>query len=154
MEGTVERTMAQRKFTSDFGEWIASLRFSGFTITIVALVIVGGFVVSPMLATYVNQQRELSELRESVRLQKQAVNEADAERERWLDPNYVRSEARARLFYVMPGEMQLSIIEDVVIAPDSNEKASKTLTETQSNWVQTLASSFLVAGNTTPDNKL
>jgi len=146
--------MAQRKLSSDVGEWIASLRFSGYTIIIVALVIVGGFVVSPTLATYVNQQRELSELRESVWLQQQAVNDADALRERWLDPSYVRSQARARLFYVMPGEMQLSIIEDIVIAPDSTEKATKTLTETQSNWAKTLASSFLVAGNTTPEDKL
>lgn len=146
--------MARRKLSEELSDWIASLRFSGYTIVIVALVVVGGLAVSPTLTTYVNQQRELAELRESVRLQQQAVNEADELRERWLDPSYVRSQARARLFYVMPGEMQLSIIEDVVIAPDNTEQASDSLTERKSNWANSLASSFLLAGNTTPEAKL
>ena len=146
--------MARRKLGEELSDWIASLRFSGYTIVIVALVVVGGLAISPTLTTYVNQQRELAELRESVRLQQQAVNEADELRERWLDPSYVRSQARARLFYVMPGEMQLSIIEDVVIAPDNTEQASDSLTERKSNWANSLASSFLLAGNTTPEAKL
>ncbi len=146
--------MARRKLGEELSDWIASLRFSGYTIVIVALVVVGGLAISPTLTTYVNQQRELAELRESVRLQQQAVNEADELRERWLDPSYVRSQARARLFYVMPGEMQLSIIEDVVIAPDNTERASDSLTERKSNWANSLASSFLLAGNTTPEAKL
>lgn len=146
--------MARRKLSEELSDWIASLRFSGYTIVIVALVVVGGLAISPTLTTYVNQQRELAELRESVRLQQQAVNEADELRERWLDPSYVRSQARARLFYVMPGEMQLSIIEDVVIAPDNTEQASDSLTERKSNWANSLASSFLLAGNTTPEAKL
>lgn len=121
---------------------------------IVALVVVGGLVISPTLTTYINQQRELAQLRESVRLQQQAVTEADENRERWLDPNYVRSQARARLFFVMPGEMQLSVIEDIVIAPDSSEKANNKLTASQSNWARNLAGSFLQSAQTTAEEKL
>ena len=140
--------MARRRLSEELSEWIASLRFSGYTVLIVALVVIGGLVVSPTLSTYVNQQRELAELRESVRLQQQAVTEADEARERWLDPSYVRSQARARLFYVMPGEMQLSVIEDVVIPADSDERTSDQLTAVESNWAKSLATSVLLAGQT------
>lgn len=130
------------------GDWFSSLRFSGFTVLIVALVVIGGLIVSPTLTTYVNQQRELSDLRESVRLQQANVDEADAEREKWLDPSYVRAQARGRLFYVMPGETQLSVISDVVIPEDFVEETSEQLTEAENNWVRTLALSTFEAGTT------
>ena len=145
--------MTKRRLGEELGEWVSSLRFSGFTVLIVALVVVGGVIVSPTLTTYVNQQRELAELRESVRLQNENVEKADAARAKWLDPSYVRSQARGRLFYVMPGETQLSVIDDVVIPEDSDEQTSESLTAVQGDWARTLAASILTAGTTdaTPD---
>lgn len=131
------------------GEWASSLRFSGFTVLIVALVAIGALVVSPTLSAYVQQQRELAELRESVKLHREAVAEADAERLKWQDPAYVRAQARGRLFYVMPGEIQLSVIDDVVIPPESDEETSDRLTRIDRNWALALVSSTLHAGTTT-----
>lgn len=138
--------MTERRWSEELGDWIASLRFSGYTALIVALVVIGGLIVSPTLSTYVQQQRELAELRESVRLQNEKVNEADEARAKWLDPAYVRAQARGRLFYVMPGEVQLSVIDDVVIPPDSGEQTSQQLTAVESNWARALAISTLGAG--------
>lgn len=145
--------MAKRRLGEELGDWFASLRFSGYTVLIVVLVIAGGLILSPTLTTYVQQQRENAELRESVRLQQQLVNEADEERSKWQDPAYVRAQARGRLFYVMPGEIQLSVIEDVVIPLDLDEQTSAQLTEVKTNWAKTLAASTLIAGVTsaTPD---
>lgn len=140
--------MTKRNLRDDLGAWVSSLRFSMMTVVIVGLVVMGGLIVSPTLTTYVQQQRELAELRESVKQQSENVAAADAEREKWLDPSYVRSQARGRLFYVMPGEIQLSVIDDIVIAEDSTEQASESLTEVQSNWAQTLVASTLIAGTT------
>ena len=140
--------MAKRRVNEEFGDWFSSLRFSGFTALIVALVVVGGFIISPTLSTYIQQQRELSELRESVRLQTEQVTKADEERAKWLDPSYVRSQARGRLFYVMPGEIQLSVIDDIVIPPESDEKTNEKLTASESNWARSLAVSTLTAGTT------
>ena len=140
--------MARRRIGEELGDWIASLRFSGFTALIVALVVVGGLIVSPTLTTYVQQQRELAELRESVRLQNEQVEKADQERAKWLDPSYVRSQARGRLFYVMPGETQLSVIDDIVIPAESDEQTSEKLTASDRNWARTLAVSTLTAGTT------
>lgn len=138
--------MARRRLGEELGEWVSSLRFSGFTVLIVALVVVGGLIVSPTLSTYVQQQRELAELRESVRLQNEKVSKADAERAKWLDPAYVRSQARGRLYYVMPGEVQLSVIEDIVIPEDSTEQTSQQLTAVEGNWTRSLVVSTLSAG--------
>lgn len=145
--------MTKRTLNSGLESVISSLRFSGFTVLVVALVVVGGLAVSPTLSTYVQQQRENAELRESVRLQHERVNEADAEREKWQDPAYVRAQARGRLFYVMPGETQLSVISDVVIPEDSNEVTIDTLSAATGNWAKSLAVSTLVAGtqSTLPD---
>ena len=140
--------MARRRIGEGFGDWVASLRFSGFTALIVALVVVGGIIVSPTLTTYVQQQRELAELRESVRLQNEQVDKADEERAKWLDPSYVRSQARGRLFYVMPGETQLSVIDDVLIPAESDEQTSEKLTASEGNWARSLAISTLTAGTT------
>lgn len=132
-----------------FSDWIGSLSFSGFTVTIIALVILGALVVSPTLSTYVQQQREIAELRESVRLHREAVAETDAERLKWQDPTYVRSQARGRLFYVMPGETQLSVIDDVTVPAESDELTSDELTRISRNWAEVLVASTLVAGTTT-----
>ena len=139
--------MARRIF-GEVGDWVASLRLSGYTVLIVALIAVGAVIVSPTLSTYVQQQRELAELRESVQLNRDAVALADAERLKWQDPSYVRSQARGRLFYVMPGETQLNVIDDIVIPADSVEQTSDVLTRIERNWVHTLVSSTLIAGTT------
>lgn len=133
------------------GGWASSLRFSGFTVLIVALLVIGALVVSPTLSAYVQQQRELAELRESVQLHREAVAEVDAERVKWQDPAYVRAQARGRLFYVMPGEIQLSVIDDVVVPADSAERTSDQLTQIEQNWARTLVASTLQAGTTAAD---
>jgi Tfp pilus assembly protein PilE len=57
-----------KRWVEDLGAWASSLRFSGFTVLVVVLVAAGAVIVSPSLSTYVQQRREISELRESVRL--------------------------------------------------------------------------------------
>ncbi|RGE24365.1 septum formation initiator family protein [Leucobacter sp. wl10] len=130
------------------GTWASSLRFSGFTVLVVVLVIAGALILSPTLSTYVQQRREIAELRESVRQHQEAVNEIDAERAKWKDPVYVRSQARDRLFYVMPGETQLNVIDDIVLPVESEQETSAQLSRIESTWARSLASSFLSAGTT------
>ena len=135
-----------KRWTEDLGAWASSLRFSGFTVLIVGLVIAGAFIVSPSLSTFVQQQREISELRQSVAEHRESVNDIDGEREKWKDPAYVRSQARDRLFYVMPGETQLNVIDDVIIPPDTDEQTSSDLTHIDQSWADSLVKSVLTAG--------
>ena len=139
-----------KRWTEDLGAWASSLRFSGFTALVVVLVIAGALIVSPSLSTFVQQRREIAELRESVKLHKESVTEIDAERAKWKDPVYVRSQARDRLFYVMPGETQLNVVDDVVLPVESDEKTSAKLTRVESDWARGIVSSFLSAGTAAP----
>lgn len=140
-----------RRWTDDLGTWFSSLRFSGFTVLIVGLIIVGALVLSPSLTTFVQQQREINELRESVRIHRDAVSEIDAERAKWKDPVYIRAQARDRLFFVMPGETQLSVIDDVVIPAESTEETSDDLSRIDDDWVNELLGSVLTSGTTDAD---
>ncbi len=137
-----------KRWIDDVGTWASSLRFSGFTVVVVVLVLAGIVIVSPSLSTFVQQRREIAELRESVRQSQEAVNEIDAERAKWKDPVYVRSQARDRLFYVMPGETQLNVIDDIVMPIESDEEPDPELSRMPSNWARSLSASFLSAGTT------
>ncbi|UOQ58074.1 septum formation initiator family protein [Leucobacter allii] len=137
-----------RRWREDLGAWASSLRFSGFTVLVVVLVLAGAVIVSPSLSTYVQQRREIAELRESVQEHQAAVNEIDAERAKWKDPVYIRSQARDRLFYVMPGETQLNVIDDIVLPVESDEETNPELSRMTSNWAAGLAASVLGAGTT------
>lgn len=137
-----------KRWVEDLGAWASSLRFSGFTVLVVVLIAAGTVIVSPSLSTFVQQRREISELRESVRLHQEAVNEIDAERVKWKDPVYVRSQARDRLFYVMPGETQLGVVNDIVLPVESDEETSPELSRFTSDWARGIAASFLTAGTT------
>ncbi|WP_449280454.1 septum formation initiator family protein [Leucobacter sp.] len=137
-----------KRWAEDVGAWASSLRFSGFTVLVVVLVLAGAVIVSPSISTYVQQRREIAELRESVRQHQEAVNEIDAERAKWKDPVYVRAQARDRLFYVMPGETQLNVIDDIVLPAESDEETNAELSRIESTWARGLASSFLSAGLT------
>ena len=137
-----------KRWTDDIGAWVSSLRFSGFTVLVVVLVLAGAVIVSPSLSTFVQQQREISELRESVRVSQEAVDEIDGERAKWKDPVYVRAQARDRLFYVLPGETQLSVIDDIIMPVESDEETDPELSRIQGNWAEGLVESFLTAGTT------
>ena len=140
-----------KRWREDVAAWAASLRFSGFTVIVVVSVIGGALILSPNISTFVQQRREISQLRESVRQHREAVESIDAERAQWKDPAYVRAQARDRLSYVLPGETQLSIISDVVLPAESQEETSADLTQVERNWANDLAASLIAAGNAVPD---
>lgn len=138
------RSLSRAEITS----WARSLNFSSFSIIMVLLLVLGVLILSPGISTVIDQRRQIAELKQSVQQHTETVEEIEAERDRWKDPAYVRAEARDRLFFVMPGETQLSVISDIAIAETVQRTASATLTATRHNWLQTLAASVMSAGVT------
>lgn len=78
---------------------------------------------APPTQHYFAQRAQISALESSVESNKKKLQEARAELERWQDPNYVRSQARSRLHFVLPGERQY-IILGVESNEDSEDSAS------------------------------
>lgn len=114
----------------------------------VFLLVLGVVILSPGISTLIEQRRTIAELEESVRQRTAEVEVIEAERDRWKDPAFIRAQARDRLFFVMPGETQLSVIDDVVIAETVQQDAVATLTEQRRDWLTKLSKSLLTAGLT------
>jgi cell division protein FtsB len=65
---------------------------------------------APPTQHYFAQRAQISALESSVESNKKKLQEARAELESWQDPNYVRSQARSRLHFILPGERQYIIL--------------------------------------------
>lgn len=144
-----ETPTRSRRVREDLSQWAQSLRFSSLTVLLIVILVGGAIVLTQSVSVYVQQEREIAQLRESVELHRKTVNDIEAEQLKWQDPVYIRAQARERLFYVMPGEVQLTVIDDgVTILPDSAEQVSAELTEEKQNWALALAASVLQSGTT------
>ncbi|HUH53779.1 MAG TPA: septum formation initiator family protein [Microbacteriaceae bacterium] len=139
-------------FKTDALAWLQSLRFSALSVVVLAVVATAAIVLAPNISVFVQQKKEIAQLRESVNLHKKAVDETEAEKLKWQDPVFIKAQARERLYYVMPGETQLSVITDGVEIPvDDDKQVSDSISQTESNWPLDFAKSIIRAG-TTADN--
>lgn len=72
------------------------------------------FVVAVTLAPptqhYFAQRAQISALQADVESNRKKLEEARTELQRWRDPEYVKSQARDRLHFVLPGERQYIIL--------------------------------------------
>jgi len=128
--------------------WARSLNISSFSIIMVALLVFGVLILSPGITTLIEQRRKIAELEQSVRESTAAVDEIEAVRDRWRDPAFIRSQARDRLFFVMPGEIQLSVIDDIEIVETTQRDAVASLSQRERDWIKSIAQSLLTAGLT------
>ncbi|MCU1507870.1 MAG: septum formation initiator family protein [Glaciihabitans sp.] len=127
--------------------WMRSVRLSGFTLTILALVIMAGVVLAPSLKLLVEQQQQLAQLKSGVSKQQQAVRNLEGEVARWNDPAYIEAQARDRLLYVYPGEYSYLVIDDGSTQKTSDgAPISSHIQTTRVDWVKSLLSSVLAAG--------
>jgi hypothetical protein len=65
----------------------------------------------PALRSTLNQQGQISGLRDRIAQQRGAVADLQAEQRRWDDPAYVEQQARERLKFVRPGEKSYTVID-------------------------------------------
>jgi cell division protein FtsB len=79
---------------------------------------------APPTQHYFAQRAQISALESSVESNRQKLLEARAELERWRDPEYVKSQARTRLHFVLPGERQYIILGAGSETSDSTEGAA------------------------------
>ena len=64
------------------------------------------------LRIYLGQQHELAVAEQAIRDRTAQVSELQSELARWDDPDYVKTQARERLGWVMPGETGYRVIGD------------------------------------------
>lgn len=129
-------------------EWLGGIRFSGFAVIMLALVVLGAFVLVPTVSTYVDQRQKIASLQDSVEMTQAEIDDLKAEQERWDDEAYIMAQARERLYYTKPGEVPYLIVNDLDAAdqPHDEKPVSGEVEEAESDWGGQLLRSLTEAG--------
>ncbi len=99
-------------------------RGSGRTLALSAIFFIMALTIAPPIQHYFTQRAQINSLRAQVNSDTKALQAAQKELQLWHDPEYIKSQARERLHFVLPGERQY-------IVTDSNSQ----ITENQSTLV-------------------
>lgn len=129
--------------------WLRTIRFSGFTFLMLGVLILAVIVLAPNLRILIEQRQQIAALEAAVNQTQQSVDELEENVARWDDPEYIRSQARERLFYILPGEISYLVINegDETTTADG-QPISTGIQTTQVDWVRSLLSSVYTAGLT------
>jgi cell division protein FtsB len=126
-----------------------SLQASGFTVTVLALIVLGVVVLSPSLRVLAEQQQQIAQLEAELAAVDQEVQALEEQLDRWSDRAFVEAQARSRLMFVYPGDITYLVIDDVDVEnPDIVEAISEDIEVVSSNWMRSLFASYLVAATT------
>lgn len=137
-----------------------NINFSLYHLTLFGIIIFGVISLEPHVKTWVEQQQQIAALRAEVDQAKKDVADMQEERVRWDDPVYVRSQARDRLYYVMPGEVSYLVMDaDGVDTSDTTgtvgaqmadarntSEITDQIRETNDNWVDSLLYTVVHSG--------
>jgi len=132
----------------------SSFRFTWRLIALVAVVVVLIISYASSLRVYFNQQSQLAAARAQIAANQQTVGDLHDELARWQDPAYVQAQARARLGWVVPGEIGFQVIgaDGQPLSPAANINASGPVAtaQPQQYWWDRLLGSAAAADNPAP----
>lgn len=122
------------------------MRFLG----VLAAFVVAAIIVIPVFNNFLTQREELRQAHATLEATKERIAELEKTRALWKDPDYVRSQARQRLGYVMPGET-LYVVTDPngqSAQKTHDEKVTEVKRERRAStpWYLTLHDSLTIAG--------
>lgn len=66
---------------------------------------------APPMQRYFIQRAQINALKADIEATQIRISEAEKQLMRWQDPKYVKTQARARLHYVWPGETQWIVVD-------------------------------------------
>ncbi len=129
--------------------WLRGIRFSGFSLMMMGILVFAVVVLAPSLRTYAEQRQEINRLSASVAEQRDTVEDLQAQRDRWNDRTFVTTQARDRLSYVLPGDINFLVINDLPIpvagAADTAPVSTK-IQDTDIDWLDSMFASVMTAG--------
>ncbi|MFM2354008.1 MAG: hypothetical protein RLZZ608_1414 [Actinomycetota bacterium] len=128
--------------------WFRNLQISGFTVTVLLLIVGALIVLAPSLRILVEQQQEIAALEQRVAEQQAVVDELQTDIDRWQDPAYIEAQARDRLLYVYPGDITYLVVDDGKTIDDEGTAVSTEIQTTSIDWTRALLSSIVTAGLT------
>lgn len=79
---------------------------------LVALVVVMGLILAPVLSGYLGQRAQISAAADQIEVERSQIANLESELARWDNPAYVEQQARQRLRFVKEGETAFAVIDD------------------------------------------
>jgi cell division protein FtsB len=75
-------------------------------LALITIIFIFTLTLAPPIKNYFTQRAQINALKSQVASDSTALEAARAELNQWQDPNYIKSQARERLHFVLPGERQ------------------------------------------------
>ena len=146
---------------------LRAVKLNSVTVSIILVIVAGTFLISSDVQAFLNQRRQIADMEISIQQAEDAVEEMQAERDRWQDPVYIRSQARDRLYYVLPGEVSYLVMDAdgidfsdtsgtvgaMLAAKRNADEISLEVAAANENWVDALFESGLRAALDQPEGK-
>ena len=121
-------------------------RNSGRALALWAIFFILALAIAPPVKHYFTQRAQISALISQLASDNKALDAARQELLLWQDPEYIKSQARERLHFVLPGERQYIVTENGTASnTDEGTKVANSLTDGQP-WYSRLIASITEAG--------
>jgi cell division protein FtsB len=122
-------------------------RTSNRVLALSAIFFILALTIAPPVKNYFTQRAQISALKAQLSADNSALQKAREELLLWQDPEYIKSQARERLHFVLPGERQY-IVTDGKNNPQQNgtTKIASSLADGQP-WYARLIASISETGN-------
>ncbi len=129
--GTTKRTVATRPKA-----------FTGRATVLIVVLVALALAYTYPVRVYLAQESQIAQMQADQAAQQDEIKGLEEEAAKWKDPEYVRIQARDRLFYVRPGEVPLVVLNDPAGAALD---AARTATGAPDRWYDTLWGSVAAA---------
>jgi cell division protein FtsB len=121
-------------------------RNSGRALALWTIFFILALAIAPPVKHYFTQRAQISALNSQLASDNKALEAARQELLLWQDPEYIKSQARERLHFVLPGERQYIVTENGTASnTDEGTKVANSLTDGQP-WYSRLIASIPEAG--------
>ena len=120
-------------------------------IAISVVIFIIAVTIAPPAQRYFTQRAQINAIEAEIDSRKSRLAEAEIELQKWRDPSYVKSQARERLHFVLPGERQYIVLGVETEASAVQKKKTPVATKQfgSAPWYTKLISSIqqVAAGN-------
>lgn len=142
---------------------IANLVSNRTALALIVGIILAAIMLGPNVRYYLNQMRDIQLAEQAIEQAKLDIVEMQKERDRWRDPNYIKAQARDRLYYVMPGEVSFLVMNadsveldtvtvgEVLAARRNATSVSGSVSAADANWIHSVVESVLRSSLETPN---
>lgn len=146
-------TGSQRAVAAPVAGGPTSTRFTGRAAILVLVLAVLTVSYASSMRAYLQQRAHIADLKVQIAERQDSINDLEREKRRWDDPAFVRTQARERFGYLMPGETGFEVIgvDGKPLEPQAKlHDPDSVIKELPTPWWSQAWESMELAGNPPP----